>query len=74
MNQFVINGILKKGSRGRAYLVYNDRRRVRKLLRLEGRLEFLSGQQLTVIGSYEKASRSLRVKKAIPYHYPRKAS
>lgn len=73
MNKLVINGILKKGSRGRAYLVYNDRRRAQKLVRLEGRLDFLSGQQLTVIGAFEAKTRSLQVDRAIPYFYPRKA-
>jgi len=73
MNKLVINGILKKSSRGRAYLVYNDRKGSRKLVRLEGRLEFLSGQQLTVIGAFQSKNRSLQVERAIPYFFPRKA-
>ncbi len=73
MNKLVINGILKKSGRGRAYLVYSDQRRAQKLLRLEGRLEFLSGQQLTVIGAYATGGGMFQVEKAIPYRFPRKA-
>jgi hypothetical protein len=72
MGQIVLQGILKKNTRGTAYLVYANRSKERKIIRVHASAESLhkpvSGQTVSVIGLLD--GKSLKASKILPCFFP----
>ncbi|MCR9143505.1 MAG: hypothetical protein NXI24_14750 [bacterium] len=49
--QFVYQGIYRKNTRGRAYLIYKDGDRRRRIVRTSSKINALNGQNVTIVGA-----------------------
>lgn len=50
-DQFVYQGIYRKNTRGRAYLIFRDRNRERRIVRTSAKLSVENGQNVTIVGA-----------------------
>lgn len=50
-DQFVYQGIYRKNTRGRAYLIFRDRNRERRIVRTSAKLAAENGQNVTIVGA-----------------------
>ncbi|MBE7440271.1 MAG: hypothetical protein HS115_17605 [Spirochaetales bacterium] len=70
--QIVLQGILKKNSRGTAYLVYFNPARQRQIVRLQADPENIhqphSGQTVSVVGQLQ--GKYLKASKIVPCFFP----
>lgn len=67
--QFVYQGIYRKNTRGRAYLIFRDRDRKQQIVRTSSKLNALNGQNITIIGAI-RAGR-LIPHRVVPHILPR---
>ncbi len=67
--QFVYQGIYRKNTRGRAYLIFKDRDRKRRIVRTSCKLDAANGQTVTIIGAI-RAGR-LIPHRVVPRVFPR---
>ncbi len=71
MNRLILEGIVKKNTRGRAYLVYFTWQGARAILRLCGNLENAeNGETVTIIGRPQGVA--FQVERVIPRRFPRR--
>lgn len=68
--QMIIEGIYRKNTRGRAYLIFQDAQQCRRIVRISGKLDADNGQAVTVVGSL--AGGRFVVTKMIPHVVPRR--
>ncbi|MEQ9364564.1 MAG: hypothetical protein RIF32_09985 [Leptospirales bacterium] len=69
--QFVYQGIYRKNTRGRAYLIFKDRDRQRRIVRTSCKIDVRNGQNVTIIGAI-RAGR-LIPHRVVPRVFPRSA-
>ncbi len=69
--QMIIEGIYRKNTRGRAYLIFHDAQQCRRIVRVSGKLDADNGQMVTVVGRL--AEGRFVVTKLIPQVVPRRA-
>ena len=70
MESIVIEGILKKNTKGRCYLVFHDRRNGLKILKIGGSVDLPGGMTIRIIGGVR--DNLLIPEKIIPHTYPRR--
>jgi len=68
MKQKVIRGIVKKNTRGRAYLVYFGPSQERKILRLHGKINAANGRAVIAKGGVEGCI--MHVERLTPVYFP----
>lgn len=71
MEQIVIQGVYRRNTRGRSYLIFRDSSKIQRILPVSSKFPALNGQTITVIGTIVEGR--LMADKIIPCVYPRRA-